>query len=105
MARKKRQSVVEKSEGLSRDPAGQIAPSQTKVAERLHISRSTVAKYWQSEKKSITSKLTSRKFGLYDLFYVGKCTGFGLIYPKPKFLPLWNCPGCKKDSGWKICWY
>ncbi len=79
--------------------------SQAKVAQKLSISRSTVARYWPSKKESITSRLTSKKFGLDDLFRVEKCKGCGLIYPKPKFLPLWKCPGCKKDSGWNICWY
>jgi hypothetical protein len=71
----------------------------------LGISRSTVARYWDGEKKTVGGKPTSKKFGLDDLFLVGKCNTCGLIYPMPKFLPFWNCPGCKKHLQWKKCWY
>jgi hypothetical protein len=79
--------------------------SQSKVAKELHLSRSTVARYWEVEKKTVGGKSTSKKFGLDDLFFVSKCGSCGLIYPKPKFLPSWNCPGCKKVVHWKVCWY
>ena len=74
--------------------------SNKKIAEKLKISTSTVARYLPSEKKTISSKLSTKKFGLDDLFLLGKCKDCGLIYPKPKFLPLWNCPACKTPSHW-----
>ena len=79
--------------------------SQGKVAEKLEISRSTVARYWKGEKKLSGGKAASKKLGLDDLFVVEKCPHCGLSYPKPKFIAAWYCPGCKKPTVWPKCWY
>lgn len=79
--------------------------SQSRVAEKLGISISTVARYWDQGQKLTAGKLTPKKFGLDDLFYMGKCGNCGLVYPNPKFLYSWNCPGCNKEMRWKSCWY
>jgi transcriptional regulator with XRE-family HTH domain len=68
--------------------------SQTKVAQELNISRSTVARYWGG-----------RKLSLNDLYLVSPCSACGTVYPKPKFLANWKCPYCKKDFYWPNPWF
>ena len=79
--------------------------SQSRVAEKLAISISTVARYWDQGKKLKGGGLSPKKFDLDDLFYIYKCGNCGLVYPNPKFLYSWTCPGCKKEVHWKSCWY
>ncbi len=79
--------------------------SQDKVAKELKISRSTVARYWSVEKEPSGGRVAPKKLGLDDVFLLGKCPLCGLFYPKPKFMPVWSCPGCKKQTSWKDCWY
>jgi hypothetical protein len=79
--------------------------SQSRVAEKLAISVSTVARYWDQRKKLKNGRLTPKKFDLDDLFLIGKCGSCGLVYPKPKFLYSWTCPGCNVVVKWKSCWY
>jgi hypothetical protein len=68
--------------------------SQTKVAQKINISRSTVARYWGG-----------KKLNFNDLYLVSPCSGCGTAYPKPKFLPNWKCPYCKKDFYWVNSWF
>ncbi len=79
--------------------------SQTKVAQELGISKSTVARYWHGEKQSTGSKAVPKRLGIDDVFVFTKCIHCGLAYPSPKFMPAWLCPGCKKQNSWKACWY
>lgn len=79
--------------------------SQSRVAEKLNISISTVSRHWHQGKKLKGSRLTTKKFGFDDLFHIGKCVNCGLVYPNPKFLRSWNCPGCNKVVYWETCWY
>ncbi len=79
--------------------------SQGKVAKELAISRSTVARYWHLDEKAAEGKEPPKQPG-YDLFFkISKCRFCGLVYPKPKFLPSWPCPRCKKRDTWPGCWY
>jgi hypothetical protein len=79
--------------------------SQPRVARELKISVSTVARYWKPGKELRGSGPTPKKYGFGDLFSVGKCPSCGLVYPNPKFLYSWNCPGCKKSVHWPSCQY
>jgi transcriptional regulator with XRE-family HTH domain len=68
--------------------------SQSKVAQALQISRSTVARNWGAKKPTID-----------DLYLVSPCSTCGTTYPKPKFLPKWQCPYCKTSFQWKTPWF
>ncbi len=78
--------------------------SQAKVAKQLNISKSTVARYW-GEKKDSVAKAGLKRVGFEDVFRIGKCDSCGLTYPKPKFMPAWQCPNCNKPDAWSGCWY
>ncbi len=79
--------------------------TQKKVAQQLGISRSTVARYWNLGKKAPEVNQAPKQFG-YELFFeISRCRGCGLVYPKPKFLPSFPCPRCKKRETWPACWY
>ena len=79
--------------------------SQSRVAKELGISISTVARYWHSGEKLSGGKLTPKQYNLGALFYIGRCRNCSLVYPMPKFLYSWNCPGCNEPVQWKSCWY
>jgi transcriptional regulator with XRE-family HTH domain len=79
--------------------------SQSRVAEKLDISISTVARYWDQGEKLKGGSLSPKKFDLDNLFRMAKCVNCGLVYPNPKFLRSWTCPGCNMVMEWKSCWY
>ncbi len=68
--------------------------SQAKIAEKLRISRSTVARHWGE-----------KRLTLYDLFDVSACPNCKTVYPKPKFMPIWRCPFCRKTCSWTDPWF
>jgi transcriptional regulator with XRE-family HTH domain len=68
--------------------------SQSRVAQALKISRSTVARNWSSKKLTFD-----------NLYLVSRCDTCGTVYPKPKFLTKWQCPYCKTSFHWKTPWF
>lgn len=68
--------------------------SQSKIAQKLNISRATVARHWGN-----------KKLVLDDLFLVSACPKCGAVYPKPKFMPKWECAFCKEKFEWKKHWF
>ncbi len=64
--------------------------SQSKIAEKLKMSRSTVQRHWRG-----------KKLKLEDLFQIGRCHSCRAPIPKPKFLHSWTCPACKKPLKWE----
>ncbi len=79
--------------------------TQDRVAKELKISRSTVARYWSGGKELSRGKTAPRKWGFEDVFVIRECPDCGLIYPCPKFMPVWFCPGCKRQNRWENCCY
>ena len=83
--------------------------NQKAVAEKLNISKSTVARYWDRKGELSGNKSATEKHDFYqvlfDLFYFSECESCGTVYPQPKFMPYWQCPGCKKQNSWPKCWY
>lgn len=64
--------------------------SQSKTAQALKVSRSTVLKYWGGYKLRFD-----------DVFSVGSCPACGTVYPRPKFQYKFTCPYCRKEFLWK----
>jgi hypothetical protein len=70
--------------------------SRRRTARELGLNPKTVARYWGES-------VRSHRFE--DYFSWSSCNTCGVEYPCPKFLPTWQCPGCKKQVSWKDCWY
>ena len=80
--------------------------SQHRIARDLKISRSTVARHWDGRNKPPTDKPAPRKLDFDDLFLLAECSNCHIVYPNPKFMPAWSCPGCRKQNSWQQrCWY
>ena len=68
--------------------------SQSKIAQKLNISRATVARHWGH-----------KKLTLDDLFLVSACSICQTVSPKPKFQHSFRCPYCKKGFSWRTPWF
>ena len=70
--------------------------SRRRTARELGFNPKTVGRYWGDSPKS-------RR--LDNNFSWDRCDKCGIEYPRPKFLPTWQCPKCKKQTSWNGCWY
>ncbi len=70
--------------------------SRRRTAAELGLNSKTVARYWGNPVLS---------YRLEDYFSWTRCIGCGTEYPRPKFLPSWECPGCRMPVSWNGCCY
>jgi hypothetical protein len=70
--------------------------SRRRTARELGLNPKTVGRYWPESVKS---------HRLEDYFFWQCCDACGIEYPHPKFLPIWHCPGCRKQVSSVKCWY
>ncbi len=75
--------------------------SKAKVAKTMGLARGTVAKYWGRKEERVS--LADLKARLDECFQWWTCPNpdCRLMYPAPRFLPEWSCPGCRKTYVWK----
>ncbi len=75
--------------------------SKAKVAKAQGLSRGTVAKYWGGRGDRLS--LADLKKRLDECFVWRTCPdpACRLMHWAPRFLPVFNCPGCRNTYSWR----
>ncbi len=75
--------------------------AKARVAKTLNLSRGTVSKYWGGRGERVSLAALKDRFD--ECFQWTTCSNqkCGLMYWAPKFLPTWDCPGCRSRRGWR----
>ena len=75
--------------------------SVSQIARALKTSRPTILKHLnKTEPEEILDRDLTTPLKFDDLFEMGSCDKCGTIYPKPLFLPKFQCPFCKVSVLW-----
>ncbi len=72
--------------------------AKARVAKTLGVSRGTVSKYWGERGEHLSLAALKKRFD--ECFRWAACPFCKLMYWAPKFLPGWQCPGCKRSYSW-----
>ncbi len=73
--------------------------AKARVAKTLRLSRATVSKYWGRRGERVSLSNLKRWFD--ECFHWSTCSRCALLYWAPKFLPWWQCPGCRTSQSWR----
>ena len=75
--------------------------SKARVAKTMGLARGTVAKYWGARGESVSLGDQKKRFDECFLWWTCPDPQCRLMYWAPRFLPRWECPGCRKTYTWK----